>query len=318
MVSVQHGGVHDALTGISFCSDAFRDVYKMFAVSLFFSSIGCGVPVINSRIVGGTAATEGAWPWQVSLRWMGSHICGGSVIQNEWVVTAAHCFKRWVSPLSAEDMWKKFIGNILRKEISSPTRAALSQKSGRRKLARNDIALLQLDAPVNYTELILPVCLPTQNSTFSAQDNCWVTGWGNIREGVLLPSPGILQQVKVPIVSNADCNVMYQGETVILSDMTCTGYPVRGKDPCQGDSGGPLVCQSSTNGSWILAGIVSFSDGCAKAGKPTVYARASSFTVWIQKMTNVTTILEYQTSGVSRLEETLPLSALLILSILSL
>ncbi|XP_028671472.2 serine protease 27-like [Erpetoichthys calabaricus] len=280
---------------------------------------GCGVPVINSRIVGGTAATEGAWPWQVSLRWMGSHICGGSVIQNEWVVTAAHCFK---SSLNTS-YYELYLGILFSNGIN-PINVTRHLKSifihpdyinfdqG------NDIALLQLDAPVNYTELILPVCLPTQNSTFSAQDNCWVTGWGNIREGVLLPSPGILQQVKVPIVSNADCNVMYQGETVILSDMTCTGYPVGGKDPCQGDSGGPLVCQSSTNGSWILAGIVSFSDGCAKAGKPTVYARASSFTVWIQKMTNVTTILEYQTSGVSRLEETLPLSALLILSILSL
>uniref|UniRef100_A0A8C4S8A3 Peptidase S1 domain-containing protein n=1 Tax=Erpetoichthys calabaricus TaxID=27687 RepID=A0A8C4S8A3_ERPCA len=272
----------------------------------------CGVPVINSRIVGGTAATEGAWPWQVSLRWMGSHICGGSVIQNEWVVTAAHCFKRWVSPLSAED-----INGINPINVTRHLKSIFIHPDYINFDQGNDIALLQLDAPVNYTELILPVCLPTQNSTFSAQDNCWVTGWGNIREGVLLPSPGILQQVKVPIVSNADCNVMYQGETFSFDYL-------RGLCPLslflslQGDSGGPLVCQSSTNGSWILAGIVSFSDGCAKAGKPTVYARASSFTVWIQKMTNVTTILEYQTSGVSRLEETLPLSALLILSILSL
>uniref|UniRef100_A0A8C4S8Y7 Peptidase S1 domain-containing protein n=1 Tax=Erpetoichthys calabaricus TaxID=27687 RepID=A0A8C4S8Y7_ERPCA len=268
MVSVQHGGVHDALTGISFCSDAFRDVYKMFAVSLFFSSIGCGVPVINSRIVGGTAATEGAWPWQVSLRWMGSHICGGSVIQNEWVVTAAHCFKRWVSPLSAED-----INGINPINVTRHLKSIFIHPDYINFDQGNDIALLQLDAPVNYTELILPVCLPTQNSTFSAQDNCWVTGWGNIREGVLLPSPGILQQVKVPIVSNADCNVMGLCPLSLFLSL-------------QGDSGGPLVCQSSTNGSWILAGIVSFSDGCAKAGKPTVYARASSFTVWIQKMTN--------------------------------
>uniref|UniRef100_A0A8C4S7I6 Peptidase S1 domain-containing protein n=1 Tax=Erpetoichthys calabaricus TaxID=27687 RepID=A0A8C4S7I6_ERPCA len=248
----------------------------MFAVSLFFSSIGCGVPVINSRIVGGTAATEGAWPWQVSLRWMGSHICGGSVIQNEWVVTAAHCFKRWVSPLSLY-LGILFSNGINPINVTRHLKSIFIHPDYINFDQGNDIALLQLDAPVNYTELILPVCLPTQNSTFSAQDNCWVTGWGNIREGVLLPSPGILQQVKVPIVSNADCNVMYQGETVILSDMTCTGYPVRGKDPCQGDSGGPLVCQSSTNGSWILAGIVSFSDGCAKAGKPTVYAHRSRF-----------------------------------------
>ncbi|MGH0126206.1 UNVERIFIED_CONTAM: hypothetical protein FKN15_026680 [Acipenser sinensis] len=111
-----------------------------------------------------------------------------------------------------------------------------------------DAALLQLEQPVPLSETILPVCLPSPSTPFTAGQECWVTGWGNIKEGVPLSSPCTLQQLLVPL----------------------------------GDSGGPLVCPSPDS-SWILAGIVSWGDSCAQPNRPGVYSRVTSFLPWIRE-----------------------------------
>ncbi|MGH0174718.1 UNVERIFIED_CONTAM: hypothetical protein FKN15_068933 [Acipenser sinensis] len=106
-----------------------------------------------------------------------------------------------------------------------------------------DAALLQLEQPAPLSETILPVCLPSPSTPFTAGQECWVTGWGNIKEGAIL---------------------------------SCSPFLT------EGDSGGPLVC-SSPDGSWILAGIVSWGEGCAQPNRPGVYARVTSFLPWIQE-----------------------------------
>uniref|UniRef100_A0A3B3H9U6 Peptidase S1 domain-containing protein n=1 Tax=Oryzias latipes TaxID=8090 RepID=A0A3B3H9U6_ORYLA len=142
----------------------------------------------------------------------------------------------------------------------------------------NDIALLQLSSPVNFTNYISPVCLSATNSTFYSGVNTWVTGWGNIGSGVSLPAPQTLQEVQVPIVGNRRCKCSY-GASSITDNMVCAGLLEGGKDSCQGDSGGPLVIKQ--NNRWIQAGVVSFGIGCALPNFPGVYTRVSQYQTWI-------------------------------------
>ncbi|KAK6467657.1 serine protease 33-like [Huso huso] len=139
------------------------------------------------------------------------------------------------------------------------------------------------------SETILPVCLPSPSPPFTVGQECWVTGWGNIKEGVPLSSPHTLQQLVVPLVDSVSYDTMYHIGTsvsksvpLILPDMICAGYQEGHKDSCQGDSGGPLVCPSP-DGSWILAGIVSWGDGCAQPNRPGVHSRVTSFLSWIRE-----------------------------------
>ncbi|KAM3916903.1 serine protease 27-like [Leptodactylus fuscus] len=242
----------------------------------------CGNPVISNRIVGGTNASEGAWPWQVSLQYGGYHICGGSLISKQWVLSAAHCFNNSKNPYN----YTVLLGaNQL--EIPSPHQLV----TGVKRIIVNslyngvatpgDIALIGLSSPITYTQYIRPVCVPTQSMNFSTGTNCWVTGWGNIEYNVILPYPRTLQQVMVPIISNSDCNLMYyvNYSVNVPTDQICAGYQAGQKGSCQGDSGGPLVC--NINGTWYQAGIVSWGAGCALPGLPGVYTYVPDYYNWI-------------------------------------
>ncbi|KAG2463838.1 PRS27 protease, partial [Polypterus senegalus] len=238
----------------------------------------CGTPIATSRIVGGTAALDGAWPWQVSLRLSGQHICGGSLINDQ--DNSASLLTVYLGLYNVSQPSSYTVIRKVKKVIVYP--GYTSSTTGK------DASLLQLDQPVTFNEFILPICLPNASIIVTSQNNCWVTGWGNIKEGVSLPYPGTLQQVQVPIINNTACNSMYKSiGMTITSDMICAGYAQGGKDSCQGDSGGPLVCKRS-DGSWIQAGIVSWGKGCAEATKPGVYTRVTSYVTWIEENTNQT------------------------------
>ncbi|RXN23623.1 transmembrane protease serine 11B [Labeo rohita] len=115
----------------------------------------------------------------------------------------------------------------------------------------NDIALLKLRSPVTFTDYIRPVCLAAYNSVFNSGTDSWITGWGNISEGVALPSPKVLQEVEVPVIGNRQCNCLY-GVGNITDNMICAGLLEGGKDSCQGDSGGPMVSKQSSV--WVQSG----------------------------------------------------------------
>merc|ERR1719361_2516958 len=123
-------------------------------------------------------------------------------------------------------------------------------------------------------------CLPSSAeylSTSSAEERCFTSGWGTLSSGG--SATNNLQYVRVPAITNAQCNSAYGGS--ITDTMICAGYPgVGGKDACQGDSGGPFVCND--NGNAVIAGVVSWGNGCALADYPGVYARTTSALSWIQ------------------------------------
>ncbi|XP_073746848.1 serine protease 33-like, partial [Callorhinus ursinus] len=150
-----------------------------FAISL--DSV-CGRPRVSGRIMSGQNAKLGQWPWQVSLREYGQHVCGGSLIAEDWVLTAAHCFDQ-KQPLSA---YVVLLGSLssypqagepqeLQAVAQFITHPEYSEESN-----RGDIALVQLASPVTFSDLILPVCLPKPGDPLGQGTWCWVTGWGNV------------------------------------------------------------------------------------------------------------------------------------------
>ncbi|XP_042559951.1 serine protease 27-like, partial [Clupea harengus] len=241
----------------------------------------CGQAPLNTRIVGGEDAPVGAWPWQASLHNIGRHFCGGSLINKDWVMTAAHCF-----PSTSTSRLVVYLGRQNQEgnnsnEISRTVSQIIRHPKYNRRTSDNDIALLRLSSSVNFTNFIRPICLAAADSTFNRGTNSWVTGWGTINEtGVSLPSPQTLQEVDVPVTGNRNCFCQYnpRGRT-ITDNMICAGRDEGGKDSCQDDSGGPMV--SKQGSVWVQAGVVSFGIGCARAQVPGVYARVSQYQSWI-------------------------------------
>ncbi|XP_026077201.1 trypsin II-P29 isoform X1 [Carassius auratus] len=245
----------------------------------------CGRAPLSNKIVGGENATAGSWPWQVSIHEVGfGHNCGGTLINKDWVLTAAHCFQEF----NASHILMYF--GRLNQSGSNPyeTNRTASQIINHPNFnisnVDNDIALVQLSSSVTFSDHIKPVCLAAAGSVFGAGIESWVTGWGTLQSnGTQIPNT--LQQVMVPVVNNSACAKAYEGVNIsITSNMICAGLLNQGgKDSCQGDSGGPMV---SKNGSlWIQSGVASFGEGCADPKYPGVYSRVSEYQDWIKSYT---------------------------------
>ncbi|KAH0520763.1 Serine protease 27 [Microtus ochrogaster] len=255
-----------------------------------------------NRMVGGEDALEGEWPWQVSIQRNGTHFCGGSLIAPTWVLTAAHCFSKEEGThksalsISTSDIsiYQVLLGAL---QLQQPGPHALyvrvkrveSNPQYQGMASSADVALVELQMPVTFTNYILPVCLPDPSIVFEPGMKCWVTGWGSPSEQDRLPNPRILQKLAVPIIDTPRCNLLYSRDAesdfqlkTIKDDMLCAGFAEGKKDACKGDSGGPLVC--FVDQSWVQAGVISWGEGCARRNRPGVYIRVTSHHKWIHQI----------------------------------
>ncbi|XP_029833635.4 chymotrypsin-like protease CTRL-1, partial [Ixodes scapularis] len=253
----------------------------------------------TAQIVGGTAATPLEFPWQISLHLIRlpntdmGHICGGSIINKQYVDTAAHCILHgYKSPsnyivvigdqnLNVVDPYEQRIAvaNITIHPQWNPS------------TLNYDYALLKLARPLNFTgseKALMPICLPTPNQEFDGM-TCTASGWGRTKDvtqgGSLSQS---LQKVDLPIVAYRTCRYYYRSiNDVVENTMICAGPKAGGKGSCQGDSGGPLQCARS-DGRYVLAGSMSWGTKCAARRQPSVLARISTQVDWINSIAGPT------------------------------
>ncbi|XP_017017854.1 serine protease 1 [Drosophila kikkawai] len=240
------------------------------------------MPSIEGRITNGKTATEGQFPYQVGLSFgstSGSWWCGGSIIDNSWVLTAAHC----TSGASSVTIYFGATVRTSAKVTQTVSSSRFIQHASYNSVVlRNDISLIKTDA-VSFTTYINKVELPAIASSYStyAGQKATASGWGKTSDS----ASGVastLQYYQFEVVSVATCQNTY-GTLVASNSVICIATPNK-ISTCNGDSGGPLVLDSNKK----LIGVTSFvsSAGC-ESGAPAGFTRVTSYLDWIKTNSGV-------------------------------
>jgi len=242
---------------------------------------------LNQRIYNGESVDIRRYPWQVSLFYNGFLCCGGSIINNEWIVTAAHCtvkrrhMKLWKVYSGASDLAHRGTGGSQKRRISNLFQ---HEEYVHDFTFKKDITLMKLIRPLRFSNITSAICLPDFNETFSIKQKCFVSGWGRLdssKNNVMFPT--VLNHVQVDIIDQKVCKQDDWLGSKVQESMICAGKAEGKRDACQGDSGGPLSCFDNKHQVWKLAGVVSWGIGCGLPKKPGVYSKISYFLPWISK-----------------------------------
>ncbi|XP_037844800.1 coagulation factor IX isoform X2 [Chlorocebus sabaeus] len=237
-----------------------------------------------TRVVGGEDAKPGQFPWQVVLNGKVDAFCGGSIVNEKWVVTAAHCVETdaKITVVAGEH-------NIEETEHTEQKRNVIRiiphhNYNATINKYNHDIALLELDEPLVLNSYVTPICIADKEYTniFLKFGSGYVSGWGRVfNKG---RSASVLQYLRVPLVDRATC--LRSTKFTIYNNMFCAGFHEGGRDSCQGDSGGPHVTE--VEGTSFLTGIISWGEECAMKGKYGIYTKVSRYVNWIKEKTKLT------------------------------
>jgi secreted trypsin-like serine protease len=249
---------------------AFR---RVLAASVTAAALLGAAASPSSAVVGGTNASPGEYPSVAEITF-GPFLCTGTLVTPNWVLTAGHCSDLTAGTVASPASWPPQLINV---RIGGVTQTDGEQRAVSRVVKHPDylltngydISLLQLSSASTMT--------PTQVASASERA-IWnpgtletIVGWGATSEGG--DTPDRLQEAQVPITTDAYCSGAY-GSSFDPVTMVCAGFPEGGVDTCQGDSGGPMFGRTST-GALRVVGATSWGDGCARPGKPGVYARVA-------------------------------------------
>ncbi|XP_054709104.1 proclotting enzyme-like [Uloborus diversus] len=267
---------------------------SMFCIhSIPVSQENCGRSSVTfTRIVGGQEATLGAWPWMAIMfvvrRGRRSPECGGALVTDSHVITAAHCVvtSRRGNTINPRSLLVRLGEHDIEndndgaKHLDVTVRFIIRHEHFNLRTFQNDIAILVLSSSIKFTQNISPICLPFQQFTDDtlAQRNAMTAGWGTISFGG--PSSSKLMEVQLRIWQNPACRRIFRNDVPITNANLCAGDG--DKDACSGDSGGPLMLTDEAN-RFYLIGIVSFGKKCGEPGIPGVYVRVSTFLDWIEQ-----------------------------------
>ena len=245
------------------------------------------IPAVSARlpyIVGGGQVSEaGKYPWTAAVWWGGQVVCGGSILNSRWVLTAAHCVpysaRNYHVVLGMHDRWfsygdpKKY---LLSKRIRHP------DYNYNAKGFPNDLALLQMDKEADLsTKYAKPIALPNPREDFFGNNDCVIVGWGAVQNNGA--QSGILYEVRVDILTRDECTRKW-AEDMIHPFHVCVGDRKEGKTgSCNGDSGGPLACK--VNGAFKLVGVASWGINDCDPAFASIYTKVTSYLDWIKSTT---------------------------------
>jgi secreted trypsin-like serine protease len=274
--------------------------FRRLATVGLLGSLACGaqaegdlpsVPLsdLEQPIIGGGNANPGEWPWQAQIDAFGDHWCGGSLLNDRWVLTAAHC----VEGLSASTFTVR-LGVHQRSALGpgvqtrSVSRVIIHPEYFVPNVLDHDVAVMELSSAVTFTKTVQPISL--SQSAAPVGGAAYVTGWG-------LTSPvsdaaDVLQETMLPIRATSVCNNTSSPLDYDVTDsMVCAGYLTGEHGGCHGDSGGPLVMPSASfSKGWELVGTVSWGEG-GVCNSYTVFGRVSNMAGWILAQVGSTSVL---------------------------
>jgi len=254
-----------------------------------FSYCGIAQSKPQSRIIGGSDAMYGEFPWQAHIK-LNRQQCSGVLLNEQYVLTAAHCIYQVRLSDIIIQLGVYDIQDHSRQQYAPQTFSVVEKKihpNFKYQAAhpdRFDVALLKLNRAARLQENVVPICLPPKDSDFQGVKGI-ITGWGKTDPGLGNRfGTRILQKVDVPIISNAVCEAWHHEKGIditISPEMMCAGYETGKKDACVGDSGGPLMVVMQ--GRWTVVGLVSAGFGCAQSKQPGIYHRVPQTVDWLRE-----------------------------------
>jgi transmembrane serine protease 9 len=268
----------------------------------------CSLSVVQDRIIGGKNVSHGTYPWMARIGYKNkntgviAYYCGGTIINKRYIITASHCTKGFDDNFMLSEVrlgehdtnvyedCNPDLGNVCSTPQDYRIEKVISHERYNSFSKQNDISLIKVNRDISFDSyFIRPVCLPflkeygIPSSVESKLGQGYVAGWGRTQWSKAEGSVQLLE-VKLPIISNSDCQEIYKRRVVISENQLCAGGEMS-KDSCGGDSGGPLMENVDIPNSiskMFQFGVVSFGPvQCGVGGLPGVYNRVSQYLKWI-------------------------------------